>query len=406
MSEVQLISNTTKSNHKDYLLHCFANADEVFIATAFLKSSGLELLLPAIKKHINANKTIQIITGQNFGLTEPKALKTLHDIFEGKLKADLFLDKAEDKQKVFHPKLFLFRQGSNGIIVSGSANITSGGLINNEEFSVSVEVTISSPKWKAAQDYFAWITNSKNADLVSKVIINRYEQFYEEQKKTRQKQKVSPDKKSSEYGFDYSKLIKRLKEYRNKKYLDNLNERIKDYKEAKLLLDEIASSNNLPQKRFEEIIDDLVSKKGVYGLWRSGSLYRHRFDVYECKNEFRQLVKSIKENQHLAASKVFSEGKRLVKSVRGAAINYVAEIMMTYQPDRFANLNSNPINVLKKEAGVYFKSHSSSFNGEDYEEYCGVVLEICTKLKLENMLEADSFFNDIYWELKKEGKVK
>lgn len=406
MNHFQLLSNTNDGTHKSFLLQCFANASEVWIATAFLKNSGLDLLLPAIKKHINAGKAIQIITGQNFGLTEPKALETLHDLFVTKLKASLFLDKADDKQKVFHPKLFLFQQYDKGIIVSGSANITSGGLSNNEEFSIAVEVPISSHQWKTALEYFTKITSDKNADLVSKVIIKRYEQFYEDQKKARQKQKVSPDKKSSEYGFDYSRLRARLKEYRNEAYSKNINERIKDYKKAKLLLDEIADKNNLQQQRFEEIIDDLVSKKGAYGLWRSGSLYRHRFSVYKCKNQFRDLVKSIKDNQKLNASKVFEEGKRLVGHIRGARINYVAEIMMTYQPERFANLNSNPIRVLDEEAGVYFKSHSSSFNGEDYEEYCGVVLEICDKLHLKNMLEADSFFNDIYWRLKEEEKLK
>lgn len=405
MSAVQSIYNIVEPGHKNHLLQCFDKAEEVWIATAFLKMSGLDLLLPAIKRHCNAGKQIQIITGQNFGLTEPKALKLLHDFFDHKIHAKLFLDKAEDKQKVFHPKLFLFRHGDKGIIVSGSANITSGGLVSNEEFSVSIEIAVSNPQWKSALDYFDCITGKEKSDLVSKVIIKRYEQFYEEQKKAREKQKVSPDKKSSEYSFDYSKLKERLKKYRNEEYLQNLNERIYDYKVARQLLDEIANTDNLSHSRFKEIIDNLVGKKGASGLWRSGSLYRHRFDVHECQKEFKNLVQTIKDKQMLAASKVFEEGKKLVNSVRGAAINYVAEIMMTYQPGRFANLNSNPIKVLDNEAGVYFKSHSSSFNGDDYEEYCGVVLEICNELHLKDMLEADSFFNDIYWALKKEGNL-
>ena len=125
-----------------------------------------------------------------------------------------------------------------------------------------------------------------------------------------------------------------------------------------------------------------------------------RFKVYECKNEFRDLVTFIKESQNEPASIVFDGAKELVNDVRGASINYVTEIMMTYQPNRFANLNRNPITVLDKEAGVYFKSHSSSFNGEDYQDYCLLIEEICNELDLKNMLEVDSFFNDIYWEIK------
>lgn len=406
MNAVQILSNTTKPNHKDYLLQCFSVAEEVWIATAFLKTSGLDLLLPLIKKHINNNKPIQIITGQNFGLTEPKALRVLHDLFEKKINANLYLDKAEDKQKVFHPKLFVFRTGNKGRIVSGSANITNGGLTGNEEFSICIETPVTSAEWTSTINYFNQITDSNNADLVSLVVIKRYEQFYNEQKDIRAKQKSVPDKKSSEYSFDYTKLKERLKDYRNDDYKSDLAERTSDYKQAKTLLNEIADSNQLSQKRFEEIIDTLVGQAGEWGLWRSGSLLRLRHKVYACKKEFQKLVQFIKENQQLPAGKIFTKAKLLVDAIKGARINYVAEIMMTYQPERFANLNSNPIKVLKEEAGVYFKSHSSSFNGDDYEEYCKVVKEICKKLHLRDMLEADSFFNEVYWELKRSGKLK
>lgn len=406
MENIQLITNSNKTNHLDFILKYMAKADEVWIATAFFKNSGLESMLPAIRKHVLAKKPIQIIAGQNFGLTEPEALKLIYGLFNNKINACLYLNKADDKLSVFHPKLFVFRQGNKGIIITGSANITNGGLVSNEEISTCIEVSISDSYWKQVLEYYAKITSGENADLISLMIINRYEQFYNEQKKAREKQKANPDKKSSEYSFDYVKLRRRLKEYRQGSYSEDLKLRIKDYKKARILLEEVANSDKLLQLRFEEIIDTLVGKKGSYGLWRSGSLNRLRHEVYLCKNEFRKLVKFISDNQNLSATKVFNEAKRLVGFVYGARINYVAEIMMTYQPERFANLNSNPISVLKEEAGVYFKSHSNSFSGEDYEAYCSVVAEICEGLELKNMLEADSFFNEIYWKLKHEGKLK
>jgi HKD family nuclease len=406
MEKIQIISNSNKTNHLDYILKYLAIADEVWIATAFLKNSGLALLLPAIRKHVLTKKPIQIIAGQNFGLTEPEALKTIHGLFNKQINACLYLNKADDKQSIFHPKLFVFRLGNKGIIITGSANITNGGLVSNEEVSTCIEVPISDPNWKQVLDYYTKITSVNNADLVSLMIINRYEQFYAEQKKSRERQKASPDKKTSEYSFDFVKLRKRLREYRKESYSEYLKQRIREYKKAKTLLEEIANSDRLFQSRFEELIDALVGKKGSYGLWRSGSLNRLRHEVYLCKKEFRKLVKFISDNQNLPATKVFNEAKRLVGFVHGARMNYVAEIMMTYQPERFANLNSNPISVLKEEAGVYFKSHSNSFSGEDYEAYCSVVMEICKELELKNMLEADSFFNEIYWKLKQEGKLR
>lgn len=65
------------------------------------------------------------------------------------------------------------------------------------------------------------------------------------------------------------------------------------------------------------------------------------------------------------------------------------------------NMNRNPITVLKLEGGVNLKAHSSSFTSGDYAEYCELIKEISLKLGLRNMLEADTFFNEIYWKLDK-----
>ena len=400
MIKAEFITNNKQSNHLDYILKSFVDADEIFLATAFLKISGLNLLLPFVKKHIEKGKTIQIIAGQNFGLTEPDALRKLHVLFIKKPNAILYLDKALSKSAVFHPKLFMFKKGNNGIIISGSANLTKGGLINNQESSIVINTNIESSNWQDANRYFSEITSEKNADVAGYMIINRYEQFYNEQRNFIKLQKSAPSKSTNEYDFSYIKLREHLANYSNAESKKAFIKRTKDYKEAKEVLDSIIDSPRLTQNAFEDAIDSLVGKKGQSGLWKSGSLLRLRHKVYNHKNEFRELVKFIREYQNSPASKVFEKAREMINSINGARVNYVTEIMMTYQPNRFANLNSNPIKVLKDEAGVLFKAHSSSFSGEDYEQYCLLVGEICNELKLKNYLEADSFFNEIYWELK------
>lgn len=404
MSRTKLLHNTKKKNHLSYILNCFELADEIWIATAFFKKSGLKLLLPAIKNHIEVNKPINIIVGQNFGLTEPLALRTVFNLFEKKTNANLFLDKAEEKTTVFHPKLFIFKNNDRGIIISGSANITKGGLTTNQEVSLVSNTKPSSKDWKAAIKYFKSMTSKDNASLLNLMLINRYEDYYKKQLKARKDQKTTPEKRDSEYSFDYKKLKKRLKKYRTAQSKVDFNQREKDYKKAKKLLNEIITINRLTQDRFEDIIDSLVGVAGQKALWKSGSLYRNRRFVYNSKNEFRELVQFIKEHQNNLSNDVFTEAKVLVENVHGARVNYITEIMMTFQPNRFANLNSNPIIVLKKEAGVYFKAHSDSFSGQNYQDYCLLIEEICNELGLKNMLEADSFFNEIYWLLKQENK--
>ena len=48
---VQLISNHTE-NHKDRILKLFETADEIIIAVAFLKFSGLKVILNSINKKL------------------------------------------------------------------------------------------------------------------------------------------------------------------------------------------------------------------------------------------------------------------------------------------------------------------------------------------------------------------
>ena len=403
MNNAQIIINNPKENHLTKVLELFKDADEVWLATAFLKVSGLKLLLPAIKRHLANNKRINIVTGQNFGLTEPDALSELHSLFSLQLNANLYLDKASIKTKIFHPKLFMFKNGNNVDVISGSANITKGGLCDNQEFSVHFNTSYSNSSIVEVNDYFSLITSSENAEFVTLATINRYKQYFDEQKNARKNQKAVPDKTADDYDFDYTKLRLRLKTYDRKDFGIKAKEREKDYQNAKSLLDEIVTSPKLTQNRFEEILDSLVGKAGQKSLWKSGSLLRLRFDVYNCKLQFKALVKFIKENQKQDAGKVFINAKDFVKKIEGAGMNYVAEIMMTYQPKRFANLNANPITVLKEEAGVYFKAQSDSYNADDYRAYCEIIKEICSELGLRNMLEADSFINEVYWDLKNEN---
>ena len=75
--------------------------------------------------------------------------------------------------------------------------------------------------------------------------------------------------------------------------------------------------------------------------------------------------------------------------------------MMTYAPEKLANINQNPITVLRREGGVDIKASSSSYNGKDYEEYNAIICEIAEKLGLKDMLEIDYFFNIVYRKIKK-----
>jgi HKD family nuclease len=194
--EVKFISNNLAPQaHDKHIVKLIENSDEVWIAVAFLTHSGLNKLIDKIQLLINAEKSVYIIAGQNFGHTEPRALRVLMNMFEGKVYAKLYLDKADQGNKVFHPKLYIFRTISNYTIISGSANLTAGGLTSNNECSLQVIADESDTVCKEALDYMKELILPINSNEVDEDIIKEYEIYYEEQKIINKVSKSTPKTK-------------------------------------------------------------------------------------------------------------------------------------------------------------------------------------------------------------------
>lgn len=395
-------NNDASKNHFTVISECIQKYNSIYIAIAFLKESGLKNLIDEVRKALSAGKEIKIIAGQNFALTEPNALKILRKTFESHPSAKLYLSRFKAAINIFHPKIYLFKSNKDCCIISGSANLTQGGLTTNDEVSLLLKCRDSDMVWIDVKSYFDTLIQSGNADEASLLIIKQYETFYESQKQYNKQAKAVPPLTISRLDFNYKNLLKHFKKYDRYERGKQFKLKLDNYKKALYLLNNIADNSKLTQKTFESQLDQLVGSSEHNSLWHSGSLFRLRRQVYPFYKEFQNLVKYIKYNRNNSVATVFEGALKLVKPIKGAAANYVAEIMMTYDPDKFANINRNPINVLRLEGGVKLKVHSSSFNGDDYEEYCDLISEISEKLGLKSMLEADSFFNEIYWKINRD----
>ena len=273
-------------------------------------------------------------------------------------------------------------------------------MVNNKETSLVSNCNSTDIIWSEAKQYFDVLVSPAMADEATLLVVKQYETFYEQQKQYNKKQKTIPVKTKSQLAFDYNNLLRHFQRFNTVERQENFRSKVHNYKEAKKVLDEIVDNIHLTQEQFEPLLDSLVGSREQWNLWHSGSLFRLRKSVYPYFKEFQDLVRYIRENKHSPAQDVFEKAKERVMKIEGAAVNYITEIMMTYNPKEFANVNRNPITVLRIEGGVNIKSHSSLFKSCDYVEYCDLVKEISTNLGLQNMLEADSFFNEIYWRIK------
>jgi HKD family nuclease len=398
---MKLIKNTDEQNHLEVIIANLKRSNEAYIAIAFLKESGLNKLFEQIKTFLKLEGRITIIAGQNFAFTEPKALHSIRNLLEKYKHSKLYLVKAESRINVFHPKLYLFRKDDDCCVISGSANLTAGGLTSNHESSLLVNCNVDSELWKDSVDYINFLTSSELSDEATLLVIKQYETFYKEQKQHNKRSKAYQSKNKSRRNFNYHFLVDFFNTFDNDERGEYFEEKKYAYNQAKIILNKIAKNSELKQIEFEGYLDSLVvGDQDEFRYWHSGSLYRLRRSVFPHFKKFQELVRFIKDHKNRKPEFVFPRAMEIVKDIEGASVNYVTEIMMTYNPVDFANMNKNPLTVLRKEGGLNIKATPTSYSGLDYKEYCEIIKEISQKLNLKNMLEADSFFNDIYWKIK------
>jgi superfamily II DNA or RNA helicase/SAM-dependent methyltransferase len=126
------------------LSHAISQADEIDMTVAFVKSSGLRLLLPDFQEALRRTKTdkpvrLRILTSDYLDVTDPEALRLLMLLqAEGAL-----LRIYESRSQSFHMKAYLFahfREGQlNGTAFIGSSNISRQALTDGLEWNYRID---------------------------------------------------------------------------------------------------------------------------------------------------------------------------------------------------------------------------------------------------------------------------
>lgn len=397
---MKLLFNAQDDNHMGAILKELKSTISVKIAVAFLKNSGFVLLKPAIEKALKRGVHFEFYCGLNFGTTEAAALQNALELFEKYSNAKLYMIYTKSNQ-TFHPKLWVFQHHTNTTIIAGSANFTSGGLDKNFECSFIANFNNQNVQVKNVLAYFEDLKIKKLARVADSLMIAQYGKYQKEQAEKQKGLKATPPT-PEEVNYDFAKLKKWHDKLKNQFATFNLK-RTKDYRKGLNVL-EIIAAGNLSKSGFIEQYEKLVGGTGIRAIWKSGSLDRHKGEIFENKSSFSKLVKFISDNRNADAAFVYNQAKKLADTIPGVGPNIVGEIMMTYNPKEFANINKNPISVLLKEAKVDIKKSSTSYSGEDYKTYCNIIKVIRRDLRLNDMLEVDTFFNEIYQVIKNKLK--
>jgi HKD family nuclease len=109
--------------------------ERVIVSVAFVNERGVDLLHQRLAAH--CAKTTAFIGIRNEITSVQGATRLLH------LGVSLFVVDTAWRAVVFHPKLYLARGKNQARLVVGSANLTAGGLNNNIEASVAVDLALN-----------------------------------------------------------------------------------------------------------------------------------------------------------------------------------------------------------------------------------------------------------------------
>jgi HKD family nuclease len=115
---------------RDKINSFLSETDEALFALAFVRQSGVNLLVKEMSNLIQRRGKLLILFANDFGATEAKAVVSLQEIG-----AEV---KFFSGQQSFHPKGYIFKKSNEGYVIIGSSNLSASGLSTGIEWNISV----------------------------------------------------------------------------------------------------------------------------------------------------------------------------------------------------------------------------------------------------------------------------
>ena len=373
-----LVSNQNRKSHLALIKKALVHADEIIICVAFLKMSGLKSLLTVLSSKIGK---CTFYVGTDYYLTEPEAIRKLYQQGHTVL---IFKKNAS----TFHPKVYYFRTKNDVSILVGSANLTGGGLETNSEISAFFETA----KGSKEEIQFSSIVELyfDNSTEANELEISQYERKYKIYKSKQNKAKKEFDEEVKQiHELDLSKLDKYLKEYINDGGNEGFQNRIKNYKNAKVLLNNLSKTQILSANEFLDHYDEIAKSYYSSGLLRGKNTFKRKYKT------IIKIIKLVKDNKSAKPAALFGKALPLVHSIKKFGINGLTELMNTYNPKEFSIANGRTIESIA-DIGYKIFPQANNFSVETYEEYNDLIKAIANKCKFNNLGQVDHFLSYYY----------
>jgi len=141
-----ILQGFTTRTHADAVRELFdvEHIQRVILSVAFVSESGVQQLEAKIAPHATSTT---VFAGIRNDITSHQGIGALLP-----LSKDLYVVDTGSRQVLFHPKLYLVRGAQRARMVIGSANLTLGGLNNNIEAGMLIDLDLGNVADKATVD--------------------------------------------------------------------------------------------------------------------------------------------------------------------------------------------------------------------------------------------------------------
>lgn len=363
------------------LLKALSEAREIRLATAFAHMSGWALIK---EECIKSGAQIKVLTGLDFCQTEPAVLA---DWLDSGLRCDLRakIYTGHNGNNIFHPKVFLVHGNGRSFALTGSGNLSAGGLDKNVEcFAYSSQ--------KAVVDAMErWFDNIFDSDYLSCPIaapdIAEYRKvFFAAKKELRnvfQRQNSITRKIGKKHQANIAQMNKAVKAAKAFFSQKGFREDLLDLESE---IDTFRSLLNIPTFDFDKRRWSEGYKIEALGYIPS----INKFKVYQQGQRLKKgLVRLVDENVDIVERIDSLLSKTCRTHVSYLGMNMVSKILSAHQPNRWPVLNA-PVKKALKSFGYSVPRGLSE--GQRYKLFADLMVTFMERSGAPNMYAIDRFF--------------
>lgn len=398
---LKLLLNENNRNHGDFLRSWLPGCDDGFFAVAFFKVSGLRVIQAELNAFLKRGGALRMVVGTDFFQTDPEALRELFSLSR-RFPAFQWRMMKACAESTFHPKYYRTSGSGRIWMLTGSANMTPGGMAGNIEVSSVIEDEATSALARDAMRLEEVLWTHERCQVPTEDVIGKYAAVHavnrEHMEAAAKKVKHIVEAVPALVG---QFLDSELAAYRaDAKEQANLIQRASNYREARDLISEhLLTPEPVRAEVFMEVYERLVGRAGAGKLWHSGGVERGKAGVMEAREKVQAMLLELEPILDAEAEAVYAEGAKWMKEIKGMGPNIFTEFCHTLRPHRFAVLNENPVTSIGELHRDKFPS-PGSFKPADYGRFCRCLQTLATACDFADFGETDHFLSFVYWRLK------